>query len=405
MSDRTESPQSPSESQTWPRRLIVSRRIRLACYLVFVAGYAGHAMFRDLAVAPMVGDELHFAEIIDQMHADGDWIYPKHASGTPYLNKPPLYFWISTLTYDAFGEGRFKYRFWSASFGVCCALLTVLLGARLFSPEVGGLAGWLLAENDVFLINHGARIGVFDAMLTFFALVCFWLYWTVARRRGDWKGWLLIGIAAAGISMLKPGFGIPFVGVVSLHYLWIGPRWIDVRRLRGPILAALVSLVIVAPWYALQWERYGETYTNAIFWANYIHRADGTLHPDHVAPAWFYIETMSLSSFRAFVPAITCCIILAFWGRKRRALRFSLFVMLSTVALFSLAKCKLPWYVFPVYPLAAILISVPTIWFAKAILARSSLMMDMIRPRLAGALLPRVRSAPASPTLQQSRHS
>lgn len=369
MSDTNPMPRAGGWGTVW-KEAFFNRRLRLVCYLVILGLYAVKGMYRDLGERPLRADELIFTGVIDQMHADGDWIYPKHTSGVPYVNKPPLYMWLSTLTYDAFGEGRFKYRFWSATFGVGCVLTTVLLGARLFGPEVGGLAGWILTKNDLFVRDHGARMATFDTAITFFAALCFLFYWTSARRRGGWAGWTLAGLAAAGISLLKPFFGIPFLGVVSVHYLLTGKRWIDIRRLRGPILATTVSLVVVAPWYALQWQRYGELYTNAIFWANYIDRAEGTLHPDHIRPMSFYVETMSDSSFLLFVPALAWCGLLAFRGRKHSALRFSLFVTASTVALFSVAKCKLHWYVFPVYPLAAILIGVGPVWVATRMAAR-----------------------------------
>lgn len=349
------------------RDILANRRVRLACYLVIMGVYAAESLYPDLGDdALRRGDEGHFADIIDQMHAGGDWIYPQHTDGRPYLNKPPLYMWLSVLTYDLFGEGPSRYRFWSATFGVGCILVTVLLGGRMFGPEVGGLAGWLLKKNDLFIESHGALSGTFDTGVTFFAALCFLFYWTIARRRDRWAGWLLVGLSAAGISLLKPFFGIPFLGVVSLHYLLTGNRWIEFRRLWGPVLATFVSLAAVAPWYAMQWQRYGHHYTAAIFWRNYIERAEGTLNAVYIRPVWYYLETMSESSFLLFVPALVWCMVLAWRGRKRAALRFCLFATVATVAAFSLAEQKLHHYVYPIYPLAAVMIAVGPVWLGRA---------------------------------------
>ena len=46
----------------------------------------------------------------------------------PYFEKPPLYMWLTALTYDRVPGFEAKYRFWSALFGVACVALTGLLG-------------------------------------------------------------------------------------------------------------------------------------------------------------------------------------------------------------------------------------------------------------------------------------
>src|SRR5438105_1645346 len=47
-------------------------------------------------------DEGRYAEIPREMLARGDWIVP-HLDGQPYLDKPPLLYWLVMVSYSLFG--------------------------------------------------------------------------------------------------------------------------------------------------------------------------------------------------------------------------------------------------------------------------------------------------------------
>src|SRR4051812_47718142 len=46
--------------------------------------------------------EGHFAGVAREMVLTGDWVTPR-LDGAPYLNKPPLFYWLILLSYAAFG--------------------------------------------------------------------------------------------------------------------------------------------------------------------------------------------------------------------------------------------------------------------------------------------------------------
>src|SRR5262249_11971231 len=70
-------------------------------------------------------DEGLYASIAREMLARGDWIVP-HVNGLPYLEKPPLYFWLTPLTFKLFGPSEWATRVWRAM----SALATVLPTCR-----------------------------------------------------------------------------------------------------------------------------------------------------------------------------------------------------------------------------------------------------------------------------------
>ena len=59
----------------------------------------------------------------------GDWIVPT-LQGEPYLDKPPLFYWLVMLSYSAFGfsDGRGPARFPALGDACCSVLLAYLLG-------------------------------------------------------------------------------------------------------------------------------------------------------------------------------------------------------------------------------------------------------------------------------------
>src|SRR5687767_10394469 len=166
------------------------QRTRVAAYCFILAVLASVLMFWELGADALTGDESQYALVVQNIKRSGDWVYVSPYPPTPYLQKPPLYFWLTAATYDLFdpaaagnGANETAYRVWSAAFGVACVALTCALAASMLSPEVGLLAGLLLATNRQFLLIHGARAGAFDTALTFFVLACVALYWLVAAGR------------------------------------------------------------------------------------------------------------------------------------------------------------------------------------------------------------------------------
>ena len=47
-------------------------------------------------------DEGRYAEIPREMLAQGDWVVP-YLNSEPYLDKPPLLYWLVMLSYQIFG--------------------------------------------------------------------------------------------------------------------------------------------------------------------------------------------------------------------------------------------------------------------------------------------------------------
>ncbi|HEX5269461.1 MAG TPA: glycosyltransferase family 39 protein, partial [Gemmataceae bacterium] len=74
-------------------------------------------------------DEGRYAEIPREMLQRGEWVVP-YLQGEPYLDKPPLFYWLVMLSYRALGAHDWAARLVPALAVHGCILLTYLLGRR-----------------------------------------------------------------------------------------------------------------------------------------------------------------------------------------------------------------------------------------------------------------------------------
>src|SRR3569833_2271787 len=66
---------------------------------------AGPALFLRLTAHGFTDNEAMYAEIARQMLRTGDWVTP-HLNGAPYLNKPPLTFWLTAALIPITGSNE-----------------------------------------------------------------------------------------------------------------------------------------------------------------------------------------------------------------------------------------------------------------------------------------------------------
>ena len=117
--------------------------------------------------------EGHFAMVGQEMIWRNDWITP-HLNGSPYLNKPPLLYWLIAISTSIFGSNEFAARLpialsgwlgiviawkWArelwgiSSSRVCALMLSVTLGWFIFTHQIliDALLGTLLLSSNYFL--------------------------------------------------------------------------------------------------------------------------------------------------------------------------------------------------------------------------------------------------------------
>src|SRR5438105_11680206 len=75
--------------------------VRLPSLLILIV-LPALLLYPTLSFRLLEPDEGRYAQIPKEMLARGDWVVP-HLQGQPYLDKPPLLYWLVMLSYQAFG--------------------------------------------------------------------------------------------------------------------------------------------------------------------------------------------------------------------------------------------------------------------------------------------------------------
>ena len=292
-------------------------------------------------------DEAKYTQVAREILQTGDPI-TLHVNGAPWFVHPPLYMWLQALVGRVWGFNEFTARLWSAIFGVIGVLVTVQLGRALFGPRTGLLAGMILATSFQYFAQ--SRLAIFDGVLVTFMLLAFYAFLRAVREGRPhllvWAGvWAGLGTLTKGpIALLLPGLvGAAFLLLRRDHYNWRRLRWFP---------ALLAYALLATPWYLVEWVRHGWPFVQTVFGYYTFNRFFGVVE-GQAGPWWYYGPVLILGLFpwTAFVMA-------ALVSHVRRTVHEgSLLVVLwcgLTVIFYSLAGTKLPNYVLPLYPWAAL---------------------------------------------------
>jgi len=223
----------------------VRRPARLPA-LVLLLVLSAPFLFVKLGMPFLDPDEGLYATIALEMARDGDWVMP-HANGLPYLEKPPLYFWLTALTFRLLGPSEWTTRLWSALAVLGTVLLTWRIGRRLYGERAGLLAGIVMATvvgNALYIRKASA-----DQLFVFCLTLAIYGFLRDAERADRGGRRFLLFYFGIALGVLAKGF----IGLFPLLIVGLGLAlvrrlsWRDLNLARG---AALV-LVVAGPWHAL----------------------------------------------------------------------------------------------------------------------------------------------------------
>ena len=305
-------------------------------------------LYRLGAPALFDQDESEYAQIAVEMVQTGDPV-TLHVNGHPWFVHPPLYMWLVAATGRALGFSEWTVRIWSVLFSLLAVYATVLLGRALFDGRVGLIAGAILAVTLQFLGQ--SRLAVFDTVLLAWMLLAFHAFLQGYRsgRRADYlRCFLFAGLATltkGPIGALLPGLVI--VAFVTLRRGWA--RWREVPWGAGVAVYAIVGL----SWYAAETVRHGGAFLVSNVGYYMVGRFFGVVEK-HSAPWYFYLPVAALGGlpWTAFWPDAARLHL-----RQWRSADGSLVVLLWTaipVLFYTAAQTKLPGYIMPIFPFAAI---------------------------------------------------
>jgi 4-amino-4-deoxy-L-arabinose transferase-like glycosyltransferase len=308
-----------------------------------------------LGVPPLFDqDEGNYAQIAAEIIQTGDPV-TLHVNGRAWYVHPPFFMWLVAATGRAWGFSEWTVRIWSAVFSVVAVYATASLGRAMFGARVGLLAGAILTVTLQYLIQ--SRLAVFDTVLLAWMLLAVHAFYRgYETRRGIDYLWFFLfaglGTLTKGpIGLVLPGLVI--TAFVSLRRGW--RRWREVPWGPGLAIYALVGL----SWYAAQIVLHGQAFVSSNLGYYTLHRYFGVVEK-HAGPWYLYAPVALFGGFpwTTFWPAAA-----ALHVRRWRISDGSLLVLLGVgipILFYSFAQTKLPGYIIPIFPFAAV--GVAALW-------------------------------------------
>lgn len=327
-----------------------------------------------------------FAEASRQMYVTGDWITP-FFNGETRFDKPALIYWCQAIAYALIGVNEWAVRLPSAIAAMAVISLAfytlhwslkkqdeieqVSRPARRYLTAAVG-AGVMALSPEMIVWG---RTGVSDMLLTgciASALLCFFLGYatkptteeksTPSRWPNKWYLASYVLIAGAILTKGPVGIVLPglIIGAFSLYLGKIREIWQEMR----PLLGLLIICVLSIPWYGLVIWRNGWDYINAFFGYHNVERFTEVVN-GHSAPWYFYflVVLLGFAPYSVYLPAAIARLKfwqLSYWRGQPRSQQLGLFAcfwFLVIFGFFTIAVTKLPSYVLPLMPAAAILVA------------------------------------------------
>lgn len=214
--------------------------------------------FGDVAIQELHGTAAFYAALSREMLDAGDFLAPFQGPQA-YLLKPPLALWLSALCSALFGINDFAMTLPSRLGGLGCAVLTYLLGKRLYGTAGGWFAALVFVTNGIYIqFTTNFRM---DSLMTFGALLTVWGYLNLRTDRG--AAGLFAGIA---IAALTKGPMIFAIILIFVPHALVADQGRDIAR---SVRYWWLLLLLPGGWFGYLWLVHGNELTaqlNYDFW-------------------------------------------------------------------------------------------------------------------------------------------
>ncbi|MCE9583710.1 MAG: glycosyltransferase family 39 protein, partial [Planctomycetes bacterium] len=342
----------------------------------FVMAAAAFLFFWMLGGRPLFApDEGRYALIGREMLDSGDWVVPT-LTGIPYLDKPPLLYWLEASGLAVFGRGDFGVRFFPACVALLGVWLTYLLGKEMLDHERGVMAAAIVACSALYA--GLARILLTDMPLSVAVLGAYVGFFRAWKGKSGAMGmWIALALAFLAKGPVGP----------ALFVFGAGPFWWFARprpslKVFRPVLGPIVWVALALPW-TIRLAVKVPGYLEFFYWRENI-QALGSKKVHHPHP-WHYAVFAVVTGFLPW----TLVLPEAIWRGVKRAsasrrsagpgvsafgwvkatvsagftkvretepgMHLALWWAGTTMAVFTISVSKLTTYYLPMFPALAVL--------------------------------------------------
>jgi len=220
--------------------------------------YIGIVVIAVLFLMPLLGmvhlfdtDETNYAESSREMIVTGNYLTVQ-SDFEPFPERPPLFFWLQTISMRFFGINEFAARFPNVSVRYFSLMMLYYFGRKLYSNRFGLL--WILSYGAAILPFFFFRSGIIDPWFNFFifmGIARFIFYLDPERQRWRLQN-VLLSAFFFGLAVMTKGpmailiFLLCFIAFLALK------RFRMSSNIKHVVLFILVLVLVGGTWFIVQ---------------------------------------------------------------------------------------------------------------------------------------------------------
>ncbi len=240
---------NPNQKTSW-----FSAHADALCLLVILA--FSLIFFINLGSGPLwAADEQTYSQWAYHMVKSGDYVTPYAFGGLAvWIGKPPLFMWLMSLAYQAFGVSNFVTRLWSPIFGALTLVLVYFLGKKLYNGYVGFMSALILGTFTTFY--SFARHAMTDVSLVFFIVASFYFF-VLSEKSEKTNHYVILGGLFFGLALLTKQVEALLIPLIVFFYLIITKRSIRFLFTRRFTVFWGIGLLVLVPWLGYMFVSFG----------------------------------------------------------------------------------------------------------------------------------------------------
>ncbi len=302
-------------------------------------------------------DEPRYAQIAREMLQRHNWVTPT-LWGKPWLEKPPLYYWMTALAYKAGGVHDWAARLPSVVLASLMVFFIYFWAQRFYKGMQSDAALITAASAMMIGFSRGASMDM-PLTATFTIAMLSWYAWYKGRNRV----WLLAFYFLLGLATLAKGpVAVFLAAVILLIFAALRRTWKLLLQTLWPA-GVLLFLVVALPWYIAVQRANPDFFRFFILQQNLARYASNLYH--HAQPFWYFVPVALVGlvpwtafSVAAVVDALRDWRYSAEQPAGEEDLRTFLVIwFLFPILFFSISQSKLPGYILPSIPAVGILLA------------------------------------------------
>jgi len=242
-------------------------------------------------------DEINFAESAREMLISGNF-QKVQINFQPFMEKPPLFFWLQAFSMKCFGINEFASRLPNAIIGLLTLLLIFNIGKKYFSRRLAFF--WVLFITGSFTPHLYFKTGIIDPLYNLFIFLSVYHLFLIAQFKKQIHS-ILLGIFL-GLAIITKGPVAVVVVLLCFIAYWASIKFKLFFEFKHIFLSFLFALLVSAIWFGY------ETYQNGpVFLLEFMrYQIDLFLNPvaGHGQPFWYHPIVLLLGCFPASVFAL-----------------------------------------------------------------------------------------------------